>query len=219
MAFTVWAVIPLFAFVSNSLIGLYVLQRNPANPVNRAFAIWMAFFALWNLGDFGLRIADEAPEALFWGKFLYLGYFFMAPAFTSFVLKLLGKKFNTALLYIQFLPFLLLLPTGLMVAGVNRFFWGYQVEFGALYPAFGALFLAWPLYALYLLWRARGAVKKPIVRKKLDLVIFPTIVAYFFGGLVSVSLPIVFGIYPYPLGHFLTALMALSIAYAFTLKD
>ncbi len=219
MSFTAWAIIPLFAFISNSLLGLYVLQRNPSSRINRAFSIYMALFAVWNIGDFGLRIAEDAMSALFWGKFLYLGYLFIAPAFTVFVFRLLDRRINPALIYLQFLPFLLLLPTDLIVSGVNRFSWGYQVQYGLLYPAFGALFLAWPLYSLYLLWQARSTVKKPIVRTKLDLILFPTIIAYLFGGIISVAVPLIFGIYPYPMGHLLTAIMALSIGYAFTLKE
>lgn len=219
MALTTWALPSLLAFVLNVFVGIYVLQRNPAGSVNRAFAVWMAFVALWGIGEFFMRISDNAAGGLFWAKFVYLGVFFIGPAYVDFVFKLIGKKFSSILLYLPFALFLPMLATDLFINGASLQPWGYQMSYGVLFPVFGlALFLPLITYAWYVLWKARNAVQKPLVRKKLNLVLYSTILTISFGGITDVILPIL-GIYVYTVASLLTAVMALSIAYAFTLKE
>ncbi len=217
MAFTLWALPSLAALLLNLGIGIYVLRRNPGNIVNRAFAVWMAFFALWDFGELGLRMAGDAGRALFWAEFLYFGVFFIAPSFAYFVFKLLEKRVNTALLYVPFLLLFITLPTGLFIDGVELRPWGYGLHYGIIFPVFGVLFMSLVAYAWYQLWKARSAVKKPLARRKLGLMLYSTMVAITFGGVTDVILPM-FGIYTYTLASLLTSFVALGIGYAFLMK-
>lgn len=218
MALTVWALPSLIALLLNSALGIYVLRRNPGNPVNRAFAAFAGFLALWDFGEFGLRIAADAATALLWARIEFLGILFISPAFAYFVFRLLEKRISAALLYAPFALFLLALPTDLFIKDVALRPWGYGHYYGILFVPFGALLSAVGSYALYLLWKARGAVKNPLTRRKLDLMLYPAIIAQSFGGITDILLPIL-GIYPYATTSLLTVFMALGIAYAFTVKE
>lgn len=217
MAFTLWALPSLAALLLNTGIGAYVLKRNPGSTVNRTFAIWMAFFALWDLGELGLRTAGDATRALFWAEFLYFGVFFVAPSFAYFVFKLLEKRVNAALLYLPFILLFITLPTGLFIDGVELRPWGYGLHYGIIFPVFGVLFMSLVAYSWYQLWKARSAVKTHLTRKKLNLMLYPTIVAITFGGVTDILLPML-GIYTYTLASLLTASVALGIGYAFLMK-
>lgn len=217
MAFTSWAFPSLLALALGTAVGAYVLLRNPRGPANRAFAIWMAFYAVWNIGKIGMRSSEDPANALLWAKFAYLGLLFIAPAFAHFAFRLVERKFNAAYLYFPFAALLAILPTGLFISGVHYQAWGYHFYYGALFPLFGLAFFPLVAYASALLWNARNAVKKPLVRERLELVIYPAIAALSYLGASEILLPML-GIYSYPLSGLLTALLALSTAYAFLLK-
>lgn len=214
MAFTIWALPHAVALMLSAGLGTYVLSRDGSKPVNRAFVAWMATFAVWSLGELGLRTAEDAGSALFWAKFIYLGVFFMGPAFAHFVFRLVEKRVSAALLYLPWALFLPLLLTDLFIGGLSQDAFGFHTNYGMLFPLFAVPFMAIILYAWHLLWKARSAVQKPLLRKKVDIVLYTTIIAIIGGGITDVLLPGI-GIYGFSVANLLSAIMALGIGYAF----
>ena len=217
MAFNPAALPPLLALLGNALIGAYVLGRDPAKAINRTFALLMAAFVIWDAGAALLRSAEDAGSALFWAKFIYLGVLFIAPLYAQFAHIMIGKGFNAALYYVPFALFLPALLTDAFVRGCVPQF-GFRTDYGPLFSVFGILYNAVIIYALWLLWQARNAVKKPVVGRKLELMLYPMAVAIALGGLTNVALPML-GIYVFQIADFLTLFIAIGIAYAFTLKE
>ncbi len=218
MTFTAWSLPTLLALILNSGIGIYVLRRNPRKPANRAFAAWMASFAVWASAEIMLRSADDAAGALFWAKAVYLGVFFLGPSYAGFVFRIAEKRFSTALLYLPWALFLPLLLTDLFVKGVYRDAFGYHTVYGSLFPVFGVPFMLLILYAWYILWRAGKGVKSPLARRRLRLMLYPAIATILLGGITNVVLPVL-GVYVLSLAAPLSVLIALGTAYAFLLKE
>ena len=50
-----WLVASVVALVVNLNLGVYVLRKNPRGAANRAFALLMGSFMLWDLGEAVLR--------------------------------------------------------------------------------------------------------------------------------------------------------------------
>lgn len=217
MAFNAWALLPLAALVSTSTLGLYLLCRDRRSRVKRAFLHLMAFLALWDIGELMMRTVYDPESALFWAKFIYLGGLFVAPAYASFVFRLAEKKFNAALLYLSFAMFLVSLPTDLFIRGVTPQFWGYSVDYGVLFPLFGAALLLTLLYAWGILWRARSEVEDLLARKKLGIMLYFSIAPISFGGITDIVFPAL-GIHVIALASPMIAATTLAIAYAFQLK-
>lgn len=218
MIFTVFALPSLLAFLSSIVLGAYVLRRAPKNPANRAFAVWMAFFAVWTFGELMNRFNLDSPEGVaFWSRVAYGGSFFIAPSFAHFVFRLLGKRTGAFLLYVPFLPFVLTLHTSLIVKGARLFWWGYGPENGALYSVFSVMFILLLSYAWYLLWQARKAVKSPLTRKKLNIMLYTAGTAIAVGGFTNAVLPSL-GIYLFPLASTFAAITAMGVGYAFMLR-
>lgn len=215
MHLAAWSALPLIALLASSLTGAWALLRNPRNPVNVAFGLWMAFFAIWNLGEIGILTSAGAEAALFWSKAQYIGIFLLPPSYAYFAFRLIGKGFNRALLFSPFVVFSALLPTDLFVRGVVHDSLHYAKTLGALYPLFSISALLLISYALYVLWRARKQVPGSAAKARLTLLMLPPVIPY-------LAIPAKLFIPSAELAgtavDMLSALMALVIAYALVLK-
>lgn len=228
MAYTLWAITPSLAFLLSTAIGIYVLRRNPRAPANRAFALWMAFYAIWNLGKIGMRSSEDPAGALLWAKFAYLGFLFIAPSFANFALRLVGKRFGPVLLFLPFVLLAATLPTELLISGVQHYAWGYHFGYGMLFPLFGAFSLLTMLFAvsyIFLVTRASRLLRNAerdvpdrLARKKFGYVLYPAAGTLIYLGVSDIVLPAL-GLIAFSFSGILTSFMALSIAYAFAIKE
>lgn len=225
MTFAIFALPSLAALAANVAIGIYVLHRKRFNILSRYFAAWMAFSALWSLGEAQAISADDVAGTLFWAKFMYVGIFLMLPAYASFVFKLLGRKFNIAFLYAPFILLALTLPTDFFISGLNSPGPGYVIgghntygiAFGDAFYPFAAAFLLLAAYIIHMLYTSMKKVDHPAARRKLSLILYP-MVAVLSAAVVSDQILDAAGIYLCATGSVFTVLIALSTAYAFVSK-
>lgn len=209
-----WAILPLVALLTSALTGIWALIKNPRNPVNFAFGVWMLFFALWNLGEVGVLTSATASGALFWSKIGYIGVLLLPPSYAYFAFRLVGRKFSAALL-LPFVAFSLLLPTDLLIKNIVYGSWEYGQEYGLLYPLFGAAALLLTAYALLVLLKARREVPGASARRRLELLMLPITIP-----LLAIPSEIfsLLGEFTDIVVRVLSAAMALVIAYALVLK-
>lgn len=132
------------ALIVNLSLGLYVLSKNSKVKVNRLFALMVFSLALFAFGQFMLHISANPETALFWGNFkmiwaLLFGGVFLPHFVIVFTHRdhLFGRKIY--LLYLIAFICLLTLPTGLFVADVYKFKYGYDVAFTGKLFSFGML--------------------------------------------------------------------------------
>lgn len=134
-------------------LGLFVLGKNPNQPLNRRFCVFQIFIACWSFGEAMQFVSTTQSEGIFWNRFEHVGVAFIPATFLHFVFTLLdiaGQKrrqiqvaylysalFSSLLFNYQFLP----PPT-------PKFQLRYCAEPGPLYYPFVVLWLIIVIYAL-----------------------------------------------------------------------
>jgi hypothetical protein len=117
----------------------------------------MMSICLWQFSEIFLVNSETAEKALFWNRFLYFG---LIPVPTlTFTLAIVFAKprffFNTTKLLFICLPaafLLLLVPTDLFVAGVQKEYWGFGKIAGPYYRYFSIYFSFFILLTLATLY-------------------------------------------------------------------
>src|SRR5205823_3686560 len=141
-----------------------------------AAALWESAFTL-------MYLSRHADTALFWARMAYLGVPFIAPAlyhFTIEALRISRERRNEK--YIGWLLALIFAAmasrTDLLVARVERFWWGYYPRYSTVirFP-FLLFFFGYLIAALVELIRAYPA-SRDIERKRIRLLLIGFAVAY-----------------------------------------
>ena len=123
---------------SVALLALLMVsgQRHIAR---RPFSLFLVFMALWGLFIFMMRSSSSLSDALFWEKFVFWAILSAALFFYKFTLALTGTKPKRQILYplyIAYVVFLSLLPTNLIVSGMQVMWYGKAPIVGPLFPLY-----------------------------------------------------------------------------------
>ncbi len=77
---------PLFSLIAlfvTASFGLYTLKANPENAINRAFALFMLSVSLYLFVDVE-NLSRVDAQSVFWQRFSYVSFFFVASTFVYF---------------------------------------------------------------------------------------------------------------------------------------
>lgn len=101
----IFSVSSLSAFVICEALAAAVYVKNPADKVNKAFALETAFIGIWTLFPFVTNSAPSPDDALYLARLTYIGAILVPPSFLYFVYHLIGRsyspreKYSLALVY------------------------------------------------------------------------------------------------------------------------
>ncbi len=187
-----------FTFCVALLVLLMVSGKR--HIARRPFSMFLIFMALWGFFIFMMRSSSNLLDALLWEKFVLGSILSAAIFFYRFTIALTGTRLKRQVLYplyIFYLAFLALIPTGLVVNGMQMMWYGKA-------PVIGPLFFPYALCAyLPIVLSLRMLIKhcrqtRIIDERVRDQYIITGIAAMFIGATTD-YLPSL-GINMYPLG-------------------
>jgi len=102
----------------NLFLALLVFLRNPKNPINTSFSLFILNATLWPIFLLLFKISSETSTVLIWAKFIYLPGILLPPTFLYFTYALIKKKTPSGLRsVIYFSPVLFFFLT--LAFGIN----------------------------------------------------------------------------------------------------
>jgi putative nucleotidyltransferase with HDIG domain len=191
---------PLIEIIFCVALLVILMISGKRHIARRPFALFLAFMSSWGFFIFMMRSSSNRLDALLWEKFVFLAILSAALFFYRFTIALTGTRPGKRVLYplyISYFAITALIPTGLVVSGMQVMWYGKA-------PVIGPLFFPYVLcaYAPILLslktlighWR-RSRIIDDRIR---DQYIIVGIVAMFIGATTDYLPPL--GINMYPLG-------------------
>jgi signal transduction histidine kinase len=208
--------LPLFALALNLLLLGSALAGDRRHRRHYTFAGVSLALAVWNIGVFGLRSADDADTALLWEYVVHVGVIPLPAVFYHYVLAFLEVRRQRASLVIAYGiagALLLVSPTTLFIAGVSTTYWGYVPRSGPLYAPFFLYFQTYLALGLWQLARAHRTLVSSFRLNRTRLVIFGVVVSLA-GGVID-FLRFILGLERlYPLGIPSNAVFAMALGIA-----
>lgn len=201
----------------STLLGLFVIYKDPKAKINKNLLFWCATVAFWSFFYFIWQLETAEHIALVWVKLLMLGAIWVPVAYFKVVVIFLelekAKKKIIIINYILALFFSLLLATPLMVAGLE------PVEDFVFWPKPGFafhFFLIWfvfmSIYSAYISFNALKEKKISSIKKlQLKYIIFGIAISIA-GG--STNYFLWYDIPIKPFGNILASVYVITAVYA-----
>ncbi len=195
-----YLLIPLIELVFCVALLVVLIFNGRRHIARRPFALFLFFMALWGFFIFMMRSSSNMSDALFWEKFVLGSILSAAIFFYRFTIALTGMRPKRQVLYplyISYLAVLGLIPTGLVVNGMQMMWYGKA-------PVIGPLFFPYALCAYIPILLSAGMLIKHCRKSRIiddrirDQYIIAGIAALFVGATTD-YLPAL-GINMYPLG-------------------
>ena len=209
-----YAFIPLVAFVVNVFTWTYIYAQKRQSPVNRAYLVFAACLAGWNLMVLAIWLQINDTWLL---PMLKMGSIFWLAAgfcFLNFTYTFLDKKKDP--IYYFYLIFSLLsvgisISTNLYMEGYIKHYWGVRPR-GILYAPITFIVGITPLlYALYLLYQRMRITKDKNIKSQLMLIFQGSSIALFIVTITQIVLPYIVKVDFIHLGSSSTLIQALLI--------
>ena len=160
-----YLIISSISFLTNIVLCLYILYKNPKNRINQVFSLWAFSVGVICLGDLLRKTSTTEASAIIWSKFMLFGVALLMPTLFHFALLLKPKtiikvKYFTQIYHVPSVVIISLLFTPLLVSDVEYFDWRYSITWGPLMSVFGAVFAAYMIAGIFLLMKKVWS-KKP----------------------------------------------------------
>jgi putative nucleotidyltransferase with HDIG domain len=166
----------------------------------RPFSLFLVFMASWGFFIFMMRSSSNLLDALFWEKFVLGAILSAAIFFYRFTIALTGTRPKRQILYplyIFYFAFLALIPTGLVVNGMQVMWYGKAPIIGPLF--FPYVLCAYTPIVLSLRMVIRHRRRSRIIDERIRSQYIIAGIAAMFIGATTDYLPAL-GINMYPLG-------------------
>ena len=131
-----YLLIPLIEFTFCVALLIVLMVSGRRHIARRPFSLFLGFMALWGFFIFMMRSSSDMSDALFWEKFVFLSILSAAIFFYRFTIALTGTRPQKRVLYplyISYLAILALIPTGLVVNGMQMMWYGKSPVIGPLF--------------------------------------------------------------------------------------
>ena len=183
------------------IAGIFVYSRDRTNLVNKTWAFLCLSVGVWHFGRYMMAISQDAPQALFWCRILYIGAIFSPTLTLHFIFalfsKVKSKKLILSLCYSSVLAQLVFNFTGIYITDVvlknNLGFYEYPNKFYLVHFLAYLVILGFILKELVLEFKTTSYI---LVRNQIKYVIIASSFG-FFSGLTSFSPFINLGIPPF----------------------
>ncbi|MFC2038792.1 ATP-binding protein [Chloroflexota bacterium] len=133
---SVYVLIPIVLFTFCIGLLLLLVISGLRNASRRPFIIFLIFMALWGFFIFLMRYSDSLEQAYIWEIWVFLSITSASQFFYRFTLKFTNTKERKRILYSVYFLYLcsiVLVPTGLVVEGMQSFWYGKAPIVGPLF--------------------------------------------------------------------------------------
>jgi signal transduction histidine kinase len=175
---------PLFTALGNLLLGGTVILNNPKSNINRAFFVVTLSVVAWTTSIF---LYWQAPDAVFayWCSKMAYASTSLVPAFLVYFTRLYPfeeKPLSPGIKFVIFFPIFILLPldfANLVVVGVAKTSWGYNLLPGPGYWFFSVYMVTYMIWAMAnVFWRYARSVGR--ARNQVRYLLL----GFFFGSII-----------------------------------
>ncbi len=204
-----YAAVALVSLLTNGALGILVLKKDPRTRANQIFLLSLFFLGIWLFSAFLLTHLQVYPHIL--ARMVLLGVVPQTPLFLHFSYHFPGKKDldsrGLAAIYAPMLVSIALLPTDLLVSGVEGFRWGLRPSMGPLAPFLIPYFAIYIFSAYYnlLSWYGKGESKRR--RVQIASILTGTGIFYVAGNAVYIG-SLLMGMDLFPLAEAASVIMA-----------
>jgi putative nucleotidyltransferase with HDIG domain len=196
----IYLLLPIIAMIFCLALLIVLMVNGKRHVARRHFAIFLVFMAFWGFFIFMMRASQNTTDALLWEKFVFVSILSASMFFYWFSISLTGirpKKYFLYPLTIAYFTALALIPTGLVVNGVQMMWYGKAPVIGPLFPLY-VLCAYVPIVRSAFLLVSHSRRTRIIDEKVRDQYVIAGIIAMFTGATTD-YLPVL-GISMYPLG-------------------
>jgi signal transduction histidine kinase len=192
--------IPLIEIAFCLVLLVLLVIRGKHHVARKPFFLFLLSMALWGLFIYMMRRESDLTTALLWERLVFVAIFSASILFYRFTVKLTGARPRRWLHYLPYGLYFVcisLIPTRLMVSGMQMMWYGKAPMIGPLFPAYVISVYLPLILGLVILRRHRRYSRNVDEKIRLQYII-AGIVAMFIGGTTD-YLPVL-GISMYPLG-------------------
>ncbi len=195
-----YLLIPLIEVIFCLGLLIVLMVSGKRHIARRPFSVFLFFMTLWGFFIFMMRASPDMTSALLWEKFVFWAILSASLFFYRFTVSLTGTRPNKYFeypLYIAYFVVLALIPTGLVVNGMQMMWYGKAPLIGPLFPLY-VLCAYTPLVRSAMLLIKHYRHSRIIDERIRSQYIVAGIAAMFIGATTD-YLPVL-GISMYPLG-------------------
>jgi len=195
-----YLLLPIVEVVFSIALLVLLVISGLRHVARRPFSVFLIFMALWGFFIFLMRSSSNLFDAFFWEKLVLVAILSAPLFFYRFTISLTGAKQQKRILYplyFLYVAFLGLIPTGLVVSGMQMMWYGKA-------PIIGPLFFPYTLcvyapIALGLRVLVKHRRESRILNERIrDSYVIAGIIVMLIGGTTDYLPPL--GISMYPLG-------------------
>jgi len=134
-----YLLIPLIEVIFCLGLLIILMISGKRHIAKRPFSVFLFFMTLWGFFIFMMRANPDMTSALLWEKFVFWAILSASLFFYRFTISLTGVRPNRYFeypLYIAYFAVLALIPTGLVVNGMQMMWYGKAPVIGPLFPLY-----------------------------------------------------------------------------------
>jgi HD-GYP domain-containing protein (c-di-GMP phosphodiesterase class II) len=134
-----YLLIPVFEVVFCLALLMVLMITGKRHVARRPFAVFLVFMMLWGFFIFMMRASTDMSTALLWEKFVFGAILSASLFFYRFSLTLTGVRPNKYFLYTLHAAYFFvlgLIPTGLVVSGMQMMWYGKAPVIGPLFSLY-----------------------------------------------------------------------------------
>jgi putative nucleotidyltransferase with HDIG domain len=138
-----YQIIPLIEIVFSLALLTVLIILGRHHNARKPFILFLSFMALWGLFIFLMRSTSDLSQAFFWEKFVFVCILSVVISFFWFTLRFTGTKVSKKTVYPiigGYVLIIALVPTGLIIQGLQNLWYGKA-------PVIGPLFFLFVLYS------------------------------------------------------------------------
>lgn len=141
--------------VTSTILGIVIYRANRNSLINRTFAIFAAYVAIWSYSYILWPFSHTKAECIFWFRMLHIGAILIPVGFYHFVISFLNKPNRKSIIPAYLIAgfFILFSFSHFYILDMKPIsFLPYYGVPGVLYIPFLVMFFAYVAYSLYLLF-------------------------------------------------------------------
>lgn len=134
-----YLLIPLIEVIFCMGLLIVLMVSGKRHIARRPFSIFLFFMTLWGFFIFMMRASPDMTDALLWEKFVFWAILSASLFFYRFTVSLTGVRPNKYFMYSLYTSYFIvlgLIPTGLVVNGMQMMWYGKAPAIGPLFPLY-----------------------------------------------------------------------------------
>jgi putative nucleotidyltransferase with HDIG domain len=134
-----YLLIPLIEVIFCLALLIILMISGKRHVARRPFTVFLIFMTLWGFFIFMMRASPDMVSALLWEKFVFGAILSASLFFYRFAMALTGARPNKYFIYPMYISYFVvlgLIPTGLVVSGMQMMWYGKAPIVGPVFPLY-----------------------------------------------------------------------------------